>query len=74
MPGDIIKKLYIITQDPDGHLHHYASSKASMHHDILLEFPIDLDKEIIVEKGFILNGCKIFASYDIRDKKNDDTK
>lgn len=74
MPNSVIKKLYLITQDVTGHLHHYASSKAKMHAEVLIEFAIDLDKEIIVEKGFVLDGCKIFASYDIRDKKNDDTK
>jgi hypothetical protein len=74
MAGDVIKKLYIITQDQTGHLHHYSSKSALMHADVLLEFNIDLDNEKIIEKGFILNDCKIFANYDIRDKKTDDTK
>ena len=64
-----IQKLYIITKDKEGHLHHYSSSKASMHLDIVLEHDIDLDKEILIEKGFIHGEHRITANFDIRGDK-----
>lgn len=64
-----IQKLYIITKDQQGHLHHYTSSRASMHLDIVLQFDIDLDKETVIEKGFIFNDKKITANYDVRGDK-----
>ena len=64
-----IQKLYIVTKDKEGHLHHYSSSKASMHLDIVLEHDIDLDKETLIEKGFIFSDKKITANYDIRGDK-----
>ena len=74
MDDKVIKKLYIITKDLSGHSHHYVSHRALMHFDVVLEFNVDLDKETILEKGFILGEHKIFASYDIRKNKHDDTK
>lgn len=64
-----IQKLYIITQDKKGHIHHYVSSKASMHLDIVLEYDIDLDQVKILEKGFIFENHMITANYDIRGTK-----
>lgn len=64
-----IEKLYIITKDEKGHLHHYSSKRASMHSDIILEFDIDLDKHIILEKGFIQDNHFISANFDIRGDK-----
>lgn len=64
-----LEKLYIITRDERGHIHHYTSSKASMHIDLILENDIDLDKHVILEKGFIHDGHKITANYDIRKVK-----
>ena len=61
-----IQKLYIITKDEQGHLHHYTSVKASMHLDLVLEFNIDLDRENVIEKGFILQDKKITANFDAR--------
>ena len=74
MAGEVIKKLYLITQDLNGHKHHYVSHKALMHYDVVLEIDIDLEKEKILEKGFILGEHKIYASYDIRNKGNNDTE
>jgi hypothetical protein len=62
----VINKLYIITRDLTGHLHHYVSAKASMHGDIILEFDIDLDKHTILEKGFLHDGHLWTANFDIR--------
>lgn len=64
-----IDKLYIITRDASGKMHHFVSSKASMHADILLEFDIDLDSHTILEKGFIFKNHKITANYDIRKRR-----
>ena len=61
-----INKLYIVTKDKKGHLHHFVSSKASMHLDIVLEHDIDLDVHTILEKGFIHDGHRFTANYDVR--------
>lgn len=61
-----INKLYIITKDRDGHLHHFVSDKASMHFDIILEHDIDLDKHTILEKGFLHDGHSYTANFDVR--------
>ena len=73
MSGEVLKKLYIITKDDMGHWHHYVSSKAFMHYDVILEFDVDLDKETVIQKGFILDHHRIYASYSIQNKKNNDT-
>lgn len=70
----VIKKMYVVTKDEKGHLHHYVSSTSRMHSEIILEFDIDLDKETLLEKGFILENHRIKANYDIRNKKSKKTK
>lgn len=64
-----VRKLYIITRDSGGHMHHFVSSKASMHFDIVIEYDIDLDKHTILEKGFIFNDHSYAANFDIRKSK-----
>jgi len=65
--------MYLITVNKAGKLKHYVSSKAKMHYEIVTEYSINLKKELIIEKGFILRNCKIFASYDIRKNENKKT-
>lgn len=61
-----ISKLYIITRDQRGHIHHFVSKTASMHLDIVLEHDIDLDTNQILEKGFIHEDHHYTANLDIR--------
>ena len=68
-PKKKIKEFFIITKDKDGHIKHYKSETASMHLDLVLQYDIDLDKETVIEKGFILNSHKIVANWDIRKTK-----
>ena len=63
-------KLFIVTKDAKGHLHHYMSADAVMHMDIILHYDINLDKEEIVEKGFILPDHRVVINFDIRKKKS----
>lgn len=70
----VIKKMYVVTRDEKGHLHHYVSSKARIHSEIILEFDIDLDKQTLVQKGFILEHHRIKPNYDIRKPKKKSTK
>lgn len=67
-----IQKLYIITKDQQGHIKHYKSATASMHLDLVVTFDIDLDKETLIEKGFIFGDKKITANWDIRKAKKKD--
>lgn len=66
MTAKKISKLYIITKDENGHLHHFVSAKAMMHLDIVLEYDIDLDRHTILEKGFIHQDHRYTANFDVR--------
>jgi len=61
-----INKLYIITRDANGKLHHFVSATAMMHMEVVSEFDIDLDKHELVEKGFVHDGHSYTANFDIR--------
>jgi len=60
-----IEKMYIITKDETGKFHHYKASVA-MHADLLERFNINLDKETIIEKGFLTANHHITSSFDAR--------